>query len=131
MDAGVAEDVAQDAFVRMRDRFVNLDNPAGYLRVAVVNCARSATSADARRRAREARFSEERTADDPPVSDVEALEALRGLPFDQRAALVLRHWLDWSDHEIAAVLKCRPATVRSHLRRGRRALQVALGEDET
>lgn len=60
MDTGVAEDVAQDAFVRMRDRFVSLDNPAGYLRVAVVNCARSATSADARRRAREARFSEER-----------------------------------------------------------------------
>jgi DNA-directed RNA polymerase specialized sigma24 family protein len=40
------------------------------------------------------------------------------LPWRQRAAIVLRYFVDVPDHEIAEFLACRPSTVRSLIRRG-------------
>jgi RNA polymerase sigma factor (sigma-70 family) len=51
------------------------------------------------------------------------LDALGRLPYRQRAALVLRYYEDRPDHEIAEVLGCRPATVRSLVHRGLEALR--------
>jgi RNA polymerase sigma factor (sigma-70 family) len=56
-----------------------------------------------------------------------ALEtALAGLPERQRAAIVLRHFEDRSNPEIAAVLELSVEAVESLLARGRRALASAL-----
>ncbi|WP_166139845.1 MULTISPECIES: RNA polymerase sigma factor [Nocardioides] len=44
--------------------------------------------------------------------------ALRRLKPNQRCALVLRYYLDWTDAAIADVLVCSPSTARSHLARG-------------
>ena len=115
------EDIAQDAFLRVRDRYDQLDDPAAYLHKAIVNLSRNQHRATTRRNAREARASRLqhsalRAPDD--VTDEELVEALSHLSFDERAAVVLRYWVDWSDDEIADSLGCRPSTVRSHLKRG-------------
>ncbi len=115
------EDIAQDAFLRIRDRYDQLDDPAAYLRKAIVNLSRNQHRATTRRDAREARASRlqhnaPRGPDD--VTDGEIVAALRQLSFDQRVAVALRYWAGWTDDEIADTLGCRPATVRSHLKRG-------------
>ncbi|CAN0284670.1 unnamed protein product [Phaeothamnion confervicola] len=45
-------------------------------------------------------------------------DALRGLPWRQQAALVLRYHLDLTEADIATALDCRPSTVRSIIKRG-------------
>lgn len=49
---------------------------------------------------------------------------LRGLPARQRTALVLRYYCDLPDSEIAALLSCRRATVRSLVARGLATLRL-------
>jgi DNA-directed RNA polymerase specialized sigma24 family protein len=61
---------------------------------------------------------------DPAEDGLIAL--LDGLPPRQRAALTLRYVFDLSDEAIAAALRCRPATVRSHLFHGRAAVERRL-----
>ena len=49
------EDLAQDAFARVRSRFPSIDNADGYLRATIVNLARDQRRATDRRAARELR----------------------------------------------------------------------------
>jgi RNA polymerase sigma-70 factor (sigma-E family) len=112
-DAG-AEDLVQDAFVRVHARWDRVATPTAYLRRAVVNACRSA----ARRAARE------RAARPIELSSVEMMEAdelfdaLGLLPYRQRAALVLQFYEGLSQREIAQVLGCRVGTVASLVHRG-------------
>jgi RNA polymerase sigma factor (sigma-70 family) len=53
---------------------------------------------------------------DPPEID-ETWTLLASLPHDQRVALVLRFYEDLPVDEIAAVMGCRPATVRTRIHR--------------
>ena len=78
-----------------------------------------------RRRAVERSHLERRTAElregqhDPDVSEFESMRtALMALPERQRAALVLRYYEDLPDTEIAELLRCRRATVRTLVARG-------------
>lgn len=116
-----AEDVAQSAFAAVAERFDRLDNPAGYLRRTVVNLARSEHRATERRDRRERRVGDDRALTPMPVepfaSATDLLRRVGALPYDQRAALVLRFWADWDEQAIADALGCRPATVRSHVKR--------------
>jgi RNA polymerase sigma factor (sigma-70 family) len=107
----VAEDLAQDAFVRLEDKFARLDNPAGYLRTTVVNLCRNRRRASDREASRLVRHG----ASPSTVSDRAAeLDAtLWRLPFRERAVVVLRYWLGLSEAEIAQHLGCRPGTVKS------------------
>lgn len=60
------------------------------------------------------------------IDDREQLHHLLArLPDRQRAALVLRYFLDLSDAEIARELQCAQATVRSLVSRGLAALRIA------
>ena len=122
-DHAGAEDVVQDAFLRLRPRFAAIENPTAYLRTAIVNgCrdrARSAGRSDARLR-RIMVLTEASSTDHPD----ELLDAVAHLPYRQRAVLVLRYWADLPEAEIAEIVGVRPATVRSitaralaHLRR--------------
>jgi len=116
-----AEDAVHEAFLRCRTRLDTLEDPRSYLRAAVVNECRSAH----RRLRRAAAMPQD--ADPPvPVDLVELRDALDRLPFAQRAAIVLRYFVDVPDEAIAASLHCRPSTVRSHLRRGITTLREAL-----
>ena len=111
-----AEEAVQDAFATVHQRWASIDNPGGYLRTTVVNNARQIV----RRRGIEERVT---ASLDPPSSTaadtdvVELRDALTRLTPNQRAAIALRYYLDLPDDEAARILGCRPATVRSHIRR--------------
>lgn len=120
----VAEEIVQDAFSVVLERWDGLDRPGAYLRAVVVNGCRMAL----RRRDTERRH--ERLDPpfpvDAPAGLVELHDALRSLPERQRCVIVLRYVADRSDAEIADVLGCRPATVRSLAHRGLTRLRKEL-----
>lgn len=113
----VAEDLAQDALDAVGRKLAGIDDPAAYLRRTVVNRCASWHRSTARARRREARAN----AGVPTVytqSTDEMLDALARLSYQQRAAITLRYWADWTDDQIADALGCAPATVRVLLHRG-------------
>jgi RNA polymerase sigma-70 factor (sigma-E family) len=60
----------------------------------------------------------------------ELLTALQALPAQQRAAVVLRHWLGLSVAETAAEMGINEGTVKSHTSRGLAALRLSLEPSE-
>ena len=119
----VAEDLVQDAFMRVQPRWGTLDMPAAYLRRTVTNACYSWH----RRRKREEAFA----VSPPGVSDPEHDEmwdALAQLAPRRRAALVLRYYLDLSEADIAEALWCRRGTVKSLTHRGLADLKEVLEE---
>jgi RNA polymerase sigma-70 factor (sigma-E family) len=109
-----AEELVQDAFVRVFARWDGIEHPKAYLRQAVVNACRS----HRRRHLRESNWRPERTsaAANPEVDELRGL--LAKLTPRQRAAVVLRYYEDLAEAEIAELLGCRPGTVKSLLARG-------------
>jgi RNA polymerase sigma factor (sigma-70 family) len=118
-----AEEVAQEALIRVHERWAVLDRPDAFLYTATVNLCRSSV----RRRGLERR---KRVADpirvvnEPEIDDTWA--ALSSLPFGHRAVLVLRYYADLPEAEIAAILGCRVGTVKSARHRGLRTLRKDL-----
>lgn len=108
-----AEEITQDAFAKVFERWDRLDNPAGYLRTAVVNGARGELrKREVRRRIRPGR------PQPVPVQQDYLLDALERLPARRRTALVLRYYGDLSEREIAETMGIRPGTVKSLLSGG-------------
>jgi RNA polymerase sigma-70 factor (sigma-E family) len=137
-DLGVAEDLVQDAFIRLAGRLVHLRDPGafdGYLRTTVVNLARSYFR---RKRVERNYLQRARAAAGPeggwPARSLEDREelwhALGRLSQRQRAAIVLRFYEDLSEAQVAEILKCRPGTVKSLVSRGLEALRNEMGGDE-
>lgn len=135
-DPMVAEEVAQDAFIALHRRWASVREPdkaAAYLRRSVVNGCRSVQ----RRRTVAGRHVPD------PVRDVasaetsvlareqhdELLAALDRLSRRQREVLVLRHWLDLSEADIAATLRVSRGSVKTHSSRGLTALRATLERD--
>ena len=138
-DVGTAEEVAQDAFVAMHGRWGKLrdnDKALAYLRQTVVNRSRSVL----RHRVvvdRHLRAAGSRPPEAAPDADTGALDAARRsavlhalgqLPDRQREVLVLRHYLDLSEAEIADALGIARGSVKSHASRGSAALRDLLEE---
>lgn len=141
-DRALAEDLVQAAFVRAAERIAQFDpgRPFGpwFLR-SVVNDAIKAAA----RRERHLSFDDElgegdlaERLPDPapgPHTLVEAAEirqavwaALSALSPKQRAAIVLRYYLDLSEAEMAAAMDAAPGTVKWHLNRARDRLRWLL-----
>lgn len=118
----VAEEVVQDAFLQLRDRWTTVLNPGGYLRTSVVNRSRTAVRREIRERHHEPPRSH--ASELPPEVD-ELWSSVCRLPEAQRAVVVLRFYEDLSEAEIAEVLGCRPGTVKSRLHRGLARLRGA------
>lgn len=132
-DLQAAEDLAQTAFARAYaswSRVSRADNPDAYLRRIVVNANRS--------RFRKVRVSELLTDALPDLAspidgadqraDRAALvQALMKLSYGQRAAVVLRYWLDLSEAETAAILGCSVGNVKSQAARGLAKLRTSAG----
>lgn len=106
-----AEDLAQDAFLRLEPRFAGLENPAAYLRSTVVNLCRNHHRSAGREARRLVRFGLPPSGVSDRAAELDA--TLRRLPYDERAVVVLRYWLGLSEAEIATHLGCRPGTVKS------------------
>ena len=133
-DRRLAEDLMQEAFVRVFGRFRDVRDPnsfEAYLRRTVVNLANSHF-----RRARTEREwlaqqpTFERTHDDPDPTERDAMwNVLQILPQQQRAAIVLRFYEDLSERQIADALRCPVGTVKSLLSRGLVRLRDEVTDD--
>jgi RNA polymerase sigma-70 factor, ECF subfamily len=131
-DGAAAEDIAQEAFlaaIRALDRFDRRRPFGPWLHRIVVNRSIDWTRARSLRREVGAEVEE---APAPPArapehgySD-EVVAALRSLPPDQRAVVVMRHLLEYTPGEIAAALGVPRGTVNSRLRRALDRLGDAL-----
>ena len=125
-----AEELMQDAFVKVLERWDRIDNPAGYLYRSALNSTRS--------RFRRLQLAAKRTLsagepEDPfAAADLrdQVVRSLRELPERQRAALVLLDLLDLRSDEAAKVLRVTPATVRSLASHARAALKLSMENDD-
>ena len=133
-DRHEAEDLAQDAFVRVYerwDRVQGMDRPDGYLYRAALNLRRSRL----RRLAMAARkllASWPSEAPDPAGAAGErdvVRRALAPLPDGQREAIVLVEWLGMTDGEAAEVLGVSAGAVRVRISRARSRLREQLRGD--
>ena len=135
-DRALAEDLVQDAFVRLGGRLAHLRDPSAfeaYLLRTVVNLSHSHF-----RHAKVERTYLERSAGEPTArssapADLsvgerdELWRALQRLPERQRAALVLRFYEDLSEERVAYLLRCRPGTVKSLVSRGLHTMREEVG----
>lgn len=129
-DVGSAEEVVQDAFVKLlTGRYrVEPGKEAPYLRSIVINGARSALR---KRRVRRAKKPEPpglvAAAEDAGIESTERdrlLGLIRRLPAKQAAVIVLRYYFDLSERDIAETLGIAPGSVKSHAHRGLRKLRA-------
>jgi RNA polymerase sigma-70 factor (ECF subfamily) len=132
-DVEAAEDCAQDAFVKAYRAWPRWtpDAPAeAWLhRIAI----RVAISHRRRERLREAgslilHLGRGQTEDPAEEVSADLLDALRRLPPDQAAAVVLRHHHGYSNREIATALGAPESTVAARLAAAKRKLRDELGQ---
>ena len=129
-DRAEAEDLAQEAFARVFERWSRVSSmgtPSGYLYRAAMNLNRSRL----RRMAVRARrlVSTPESAD--PAMDVETrhevVRAVASLPPAQREALVLVEWLQLDANEAGRILGIEPVSVRGRVHRAKATLRERLG----
>ena len=133
-DEQQAQDIAQEAFVKISARFHDLRNPdafPGYLRTTVLNLSRGHL-----RRLRTQREYLKRTPrGEPAVPQDDAggrdemWSALQRLPHRQRAALVLRYYEDLSERQTGEALGCSVSAVKSLVSRGLETLRAEVKGD--
>jgi len=118
-----AEELVQEAFLRLHERWDKVDNPGAFLRVVVTNLAIGHL-----RRLRierdHAPAAGALAVGNPDIDETWA--AVCELPARQRAVLALRFYEDLTEAQIADVLGCRPGTVKSSLHRGLARLRKEL-----
>ena len=134
-DADLAQDIAQDAFLRSVGRFRHLRQPEAfeaYLRRAVVN----ACTSHFRRRTVEAAYLRGQargaaSVDEPNHARRDELRtALSALPARQRAAVVLRYYADLSEQQAGEALGCSATAVRSMVARAMETLRERIPRSE-
>jgi RNA polymerase sigma-70 factor, ECF subfamily len=128
-DRHEAEDLAQDAFVRVYERWERVrgvEDPVGYLYRVALNAHRS-------RLRRLAVAARKAVRPEPPTDHGETAgeqdavrRALGALPAGQREAVVLIEWLGLTDREAAGILGISAGAVRTRLHRARSALRDSL-----
>jgi RNA polymerase sigma factor (sigma-70 family) len=124
----LAEELVQDAFAELYRRFDTVRKPDAYLQRAVI----SRSTSWLRRRIVERRHLDRQRPEPAWSNDPDTLAVLEAVDLlspRQRAAVVLRYLVDWSEADVANALGCRPAAVRSLLARARTQLAKELSHD--
>ncbi len=135
-DAGVAEELTNEALLRAIDRWEQvreMANPDGWVYAVSFNLARSRYRRLAAERRAHARLSRrpDSTVDHDHAEAVEVRAALGRLPQRQRQAVVCRYFLDLSAADTAMAMRCSVGTVKVHLRTALASLRESgLGLDE-
>lgn len=135
-DKELAEDITQDAFVKMAGRLGGLRNPeasAAYLRQTVVNLSRSHFRRKRVERTylqREASMHRMETVEGRDVLVSDALwTELHRLAYRQRCTVVLRYYEDLSEHQAAEVLGCSVGAVKALTSRAMEQLRARVGSE--
>ena len=134
-DRETANDLVQDAFVRVAGRFRYLRQPDGfdaYLRRTIINL-----NASRLRRLKVERSSLAREAAYPVVAAAEGDPGVRDalwrsildLPPRQRAAIVLRFYEDLSEGQAADILRCSVKALNQLVVRAMKTLRTTVEED--
>ncbi|QNN53806.1 SigE family RNA polymerase sigma factor [Nocardioides mesophilus] len=126
-----AQDLVQTVLLQLTKRGLDgIDNPEAFARRSLVNLHRSGgrrAAAHLRALTRSGRAPLEAPPASTVVEDRDALwGAMARLSSRQRAAVVLRYYEDCPDQQIAEVLGCRQATVRSLVARALATLRADL-----
>jgi RNA polymerase sigma-70 factor (sigma-E family) len=135
-DRNAAEDLVQEAFIRLHRAAHRISEPAKaapYLRSIVINLARDHN----RRGLMSLRHQEALPAGTVPEAPEDVLvvneergqvvEQLRELSPRQRDCILLRFYMEMTEAEIAAALDISPNSVKTHCRRGLEALRKRMG----
>jgi RNA polymerase sigma factor (sigma-70 family) len=128
-----AEDLLQTTFARAQrhgTRIASMAAPGAYLRRILFNEHLS------QRRRKQVATVPISSADSVPIPapDLDSHDLwpwLTSLPRQQRAVLVLRYYEDLPDDQIADLVRCSRATVRSHASQGLATLRTLLNSQET
>lgn len=135
-ERGLAEEVVQDAFMKLHQAWDHLEDPhraVGYLRTSVVNLSRSRL-----RRRMVARKHAPRLVVVPDNTDPDAAAVIRRatlrsaldrLPRRQREVIVLRYFSELSEAETGQALGISKGAVKAYSSRGMAALSEILGAD--
>ncbi len=134
-DRNAAEDLVQEAFIRLHRSAHRIEDPAKaapYLRSILLNLVRDHN----RRGLMSLRHAEALTPDSSPdapddvviLNDQQAavVAALEDLPPRQRQCLLLRFYYELTEREIGDTLEISPNSVKTHCRRGMAALKQTL-----
>jgi RNA polymerase sigma-70 factor (sigma-E family) len=135
-DRNAAEDMVQEAFLRLPDALPRIQQPeraVAYLRSIVLNLARDHNRHGlVSLRHRLPREDSPASVEDRIVlreDQQQVIDALGSLPRRQRDCLVLKYYTELPVSEIAETLGLSVNTVKTHLRRGMIELEKRLGED--
>lgn len=121
--AEVAHDVVHDAMIEVYSRWDSLVSPGAYLNRAVLNgCHQIDRRTVAQRRLLPRLV--DRGADSATGEVLD--DVLDELPFNQRAAVVLRYYGGMSTAEIAQALNCAPGSVGPWINRALKKMRKAL-----
>lgn len=128
-DLGTAEEVVEDSFVALHDRWSHLCDPEqafAYLRQKVVDRSRSVLQHRGVETRRATLPAVAGPADESALAhaprDV-VLDVLQRLPGRQREVVALRYYLNLSEHNIAQTLGISQGAVKRHASRGLTAMK--------
>lgn len=122
--AAAAEDIAHDAFIEVYRRWDELANPGGYL----YRCVSNGALRHLKRGNRHGGELVDLAAPAPSLDFLEVVDLLGHLTPRQRVAVVLKHYGDLTEQQIADALGCRPGSVGPLLTRAHAALREEWGE---
>jgi RNA polymerase sigma-70 factor (ECF subfamily) len=130
LDAGAAEDVVQEAYIKLMSQKIEPANAKGWLFTTVRNEAISQTRSLMRRRRHEqgdARSQWFERTDGDAMDATAATEALQSLPAAQREVIVLRIWGQMTLKEAAEITGSSTSTLFDQYRAGLTALRQRMG----
>ena len=112
----IAEELTQDAFARLYQHWDEVEHPAGWVRTTLVRLCTTWSSRQGMERERVDRLDRPYPLGEPSVDEV--WDALARVRPERRVVLVLRYYDDLAVDDIAALVGCKAATVRTRVHRG-------------
>ncbi len=132
-DRNAAEDLVQEAFIRLSRSAHRIHDPAKaapYLRSIVLNLARDHNRRGLVSLRHRLPLEEERAEEEDQLvlrdDQREIIDALRDLPHRQRDCLILRYYQELGVDDIALTLGISRNSVKTHLQRGLGAMESRL-----
>ncbi|MEA3501197.1 MAG: sigma-70 family RNA polymerase sigma factor [Actinomycetota bacterium] len=126
-----AADIVSAVIVRVlaKRSLASIERPEPYLMQAVMNEAKTRSRGWHRRNAALVRIGPgDAVRDAAELASSELTQAVMSLPHQQRAALYLVYWCDYTSTEAAEAMGCEPGTVRRYLHLARKKLERFVDE---